>query len=329
LKRKSADEPNMRGIPGLILGVVFAGALGCPPPVQLTPPPAEAPAELVAEAGASVLIAVGDIASCESRADEQTAAIVDSILRADSAANVKDAVAGLGDQAYPSGSWRDFVQCFGEAWGDTTKLIMKRIRPVPGNHEHETDFSAPYYRYFGDRAGSPRKGYYSYDLGEWHIVALNSEIARNERYSTAERKAQEDWLREDLAKSNKKCTLAYWHHPRFASSYHGNDPTLTSLWTILEEAGADVIVAGHEHVYERFRPQTSAGIADTVKGIPQFVVGTGGGDLRGFNNPAPNSARRIEGHFGVLKITLGKEGYQWAFIDTQRRIWDPGTGKCR
>ncbi len=318
----------MRGIPGLILLTLFAGALGCPPPVQLTPPPATASAELVALAGGSVLIAVGDIASCESRGDEATAAIVDSILRADSAAKVSDVVAVLGDAAYPSGSWRDFVECFGPSWGDTTKLIMKRIRPVPGNHEHETDFSSPYYRYFGDKAGSPRKGYYSYDLGEWHIVALNSEIARNSAYSSDERKAQEDWLRDDLKNKSKKCTLAYWHHARFASSYHGNDALMTSLYTILAEADADVILVGHEHVYERFRPQTSAGVLDTLKGISQFVVGTGGGHLRGFNAPAPNSAARVEGHFGVLKMTLGKEGYQHAFIDAQARIWDPGAGKC-
>jgi acid phosphatase type 7 len=321
----------MRGIPGLLLGTLIAGALGCPPPVQLTPPPATAPAELVAEAGAAVLIAVGDIASCESRGDELTAALVDSLLRADSAANVKSAVAALGDQAYPSGSWRDFVECFGSAWGDTTKLIMKHIRPVPGNHEHETDFSAPYYRYFGEeRAGSPRKGYYSYDLGTWHIIALNSEIARNSAYSTEERKAQEEWLRADLERhKNMKCTLAYWHHPRFASSYHGNDPLVASLFTILYEAGADVVLAGHEHVYERFGPQNPAGVADTVKGIPSFVVGTGGGTLRGFRSPAPNSEARVEGHFGVLKLTLGREAYQWAFIDTQGRVWDPGSGKCR
>jgi alkaline phosphatase len=319
----------MRGIPGLIIAALLAGALGCPPPVQLTPPPATAPAELVAEAGAAVLIAVGDIASCESSGDELTAVIVDSILRADSVANVKDAVAVLGDAAYPNGSGRDFRECWGPSWGDPRKLIMKRVRPVPGNHEHQTDFSSPYYQYFGESAGEPRKGYYSYELGEWHIVALNSEIARNERYSVAERKAQEDWLKADLAKVTKKCTLAYWHHPRFASSYHGNDPTVTSFWTILEEAGADVVVTGHEHVYERFAAQTSAGIADTVKGMISFVVGTGGGELRGFNNPAPNSARRIEGHFGVLKLTLGKEAFQWAFIDTRRRIWDPGTGRCR
>lgn len=283
---------------------------------------------MVALAGGSVLIAVGDIASCESRGDEATARIVDSLLRADSAAKVSDVVAGLGDQAYPSGSMRDFVECYGPSWGDTTKLIWKRIRPVPGNHEHETDFSSPYYKYFGDKAGSPRKGYYSYDLGEWHVVALNSEIARNSAYSTEERKAQEDWLRDDLKNKSKKCTLAYWHHARFASSYHGNDALMTSLWTILAEADADVILAGHEHVYERFRPQTPAAVLDTLKGITQFVVGTGGGNLRGFNAPAPNSASRIEGHFGVLKMTLGKEGYQWAFIDAQGRVWDPGAGAC-
>lgn len=319
---------NMRRTPLLVLLTLFAVALGCPPPVQLTPPPATASAEMVALAGGSVLIAVGDIASCESQGDEGTARIVDSLLRADSAANVKDVVATLGDNAYPSGSWRDFVECFGPSWGDTAKLIMRRIRPTPGNHEHESDFSAPYYRYFGDKAGSPRKGYYSYDLGEWHIVALNSEIAQNTAYSTEERKTQEDWLREDLKTKSKKCTLAYFHHQRFGSSWRGNDATMVSLYTILYEADADVILVGHEHVYERFKPQTPAGVLDTLKGIPQFIVGTGGGGLRGFGTPAPNSAARIEGHFGVLKMTLGKEGYQHAFIDTRGRVWDPGAGTC-
>jgi alkaline phosphatase len=298
--------------------------------VRVTPPPATATAEEVADSGAAVLVGAGDIARCESNADERTAALVDSILKADSVAGVEDAVFTVGDHAYPNGSDREFRDCFGSSWGDTAKRIMKRIRPAMGNHEHNTDAGAPYYRYFGERAGPRGKGYYSYELGEWHVVVLNSEIAVNGLYAGVERKAQEDWLRGDLAENRTLCTLAYFHRPLFSSGGHGGNRGMLPLWVILEEAGVDVVIAGHEHHYERFFSQTSTAVRDTLKGMTQFIVGTGGADLRGLRSPfASNSERQIQGHYGVLKLTLGAEGYQFAFLDTSGRIWDPGRARCR
>jgi hypothetical protein len=295
--------------------------------VRVTPPPATATAEEVALAGASVLIGAGDIATCPSGGDEATARLVDSVLRADSIAKVSDAVFSLGDNVYPSGRVQDFERCFTPSWGHANRRIMKKIMPVPGNHEYDTPGATPYYTYFGERAGPPGKGYYAYDLGEWRIYALNSEIAVNSRFLPADRKAQEDWLRQDLKDHPKKCVLAYWHHPRFSSSYHGNDARLFTLLNILDEAGADVLLTGHDHTYERFAPQTAAGVKDTL-GITQFVVGTGGADLRGFRSPAPNSVARVQGYYGVLKLTLGAGEYQHAFLDTNGLIWDPGKGAC-
>jgi hypothetical protein len=153
--------------------------VACKIKASTTPPPADAPAELLALTGAKVLIGTGDIASCTSQGDEQTALLVDSMLKADSAAGVEDVVMALGDNAYPGGTARDYERCFAPSWGDSNKRIMKRIRPTPGNHEHLTDMAAPYYAYFGDKAGSSKKGYYSYDLGDWHVIVLNSEIVVN------------------------------------------------------------------------------------------------------------------------------------------------------
>jgi hypothetical protein len=304
-------------------------ALACRAPVRATPPPADAPPELVALSGASILIGAGDIARCNSPADEATAAIVDSVLKADSAAKVEDAVFTLGDNAYPDGSERDFALCFAPSWGDTGKRIMSRIRPSPGNHEHETDEAAPYYKYFGDRAGSPRKGYYSYDLGEWHVVVLNSEIVVNRIFSAKEQADQEEWLGEDLKGSSKKCTVAYFHHPRYSSGWHGGDTRLTGIWRILYEGGVDLVLAGHDHNYERFRPLTPLGAVDTTAGIVQILAGTGGGGLRNFRGTvAPHSAFRLQGYYGVLKLTLGAEEWRSAFIDTNGTVWDPSGGKC-
>lgn len=313
----------------LVVTVVTSFLLGaCQPHAQATPPPAEAPAELVALAGASIILAVGDIASCASNGDELTATLVDSVLKADSAANVQDAVLTLGDNAYPDGSARDFLTCFAPSWGDSNKRIMKEIRPTPGNHEHLSGMAAPYYAYFGDRAGSPNKGYYSYDLGEWHIIALNSEMIVNVGFTAEVRNAQLEWLDQDLKSNTKTCTLAYWHHPRWSSGWHGNDPRIDVFWQRLYNAGVDVILNGHDHEYERYLPQSPAGVLDSVKGMTQFVVGTGGGLLRGFTRRASPGGFRLEGYYGVLKVTLGASEYQWAFLDTAGHLWDPGAGKC-
>ena len=318
----------MRILPDAVLVGLALVATGCKPPVQTTPPAADAPAAVVALTGASVLIGAGDIASCSSSGDESTARLVDSVLRADSAAKVHDEVLTLGDNAYPSGSTADFERCFTPSWGDSAKLIMKNIRPAPGNHEHLSGEAAPYYQYFGTRAGPPSKGYYSYTVGKWHAIALNSEILVNPSFSEVERSAELEWLRQDLKGNGTKCTVAYWHHPRFSSGWHGTDSRLAPLWQILFEGGVDLVLNGHDHNYERFLPMSPAGIVDSVAGITQVVVGTGGGELRGFRSLIPNSAYTVQGHFGVVKLTLGAAEWRSAFLDVEGRIWDPSGGKC-
>ncbi len=319
----------MRTLTLMFLMLLTMAALTCKPAVQMTPPPAGATAAQVALSGASVLIGVGDIAVCGTGGDEATAAIVDSVLRADSTAKVHDEVFTLGDNAYPSGSARDFALCFAPSWGDTGKLIMKNIRPSPGNHEHLSGGASPYYQYFGSHAGAPSKGYYSYDVGAWHAIVLNSEIMVNSGFTNAERQAQQDWLAQDLKSNTQKCTLAYWHNPRFSSGWHGSDPRLGPFWELLYAGGADLVLNGHDHDYERFLPQTPAGVADSVAGITEIIAGTGGGDLRGYRGDfEPNSIIRIQGHWGVLVLTLGAAEWRSAFLDVGGRLWDESGGVC-
>jgi hypothetical protein len=304
-------------------------AFSCKIPVQITPAPAGASAKEVAVTGASVFIGVGDIAVCGTSGDERTAKLVDSVLRADSIAKVNDEVFTLGDNAYPDGSASNYALCFTPSWGDSNKRIMKKIHPSPGNHEHLAVGTAAYYEYFGSRAGSPKKGYYSYDVGEWHAIALNSEIMTNDEFPDADRIAQQDWLRNDIKGTTKPCTVAYWHNPRFSSGWHGSDVTMQEIWQILYDGSVDLVLNGHDHEYERFLPQDPNGLLDSAKGIPEYVVGTGGGDLRGFRTPpAPHSAARVEGYFGVLKLTLGKGEFRSAFMDVSGRIWDQSGGTC-
>jgi Calcineurin-like phosphoesterase len=305
-------------------------ALACKPPVRLTPPPAAATAAEIALSGASDLIGAGDIARCNQPGDEATAALVDSLLRADGAAHVNVQVFTAGDNAYPGGSAADFALCWGPSWGDSTKLIMKNIRPTPGNHEHVSGAAAPYYQYFGSRAGSPKTGYYSYDIGAWHAIALNSEIVVNAgAFTEAERTAQEAWLTKDLAAHKQLCTVAYWHHPRFSSGWHGTDPRLGPIWRILYAGGVDLVLNGHDHEYERFWPQNPEGVVDSTGGMTEVIVGTGGGDLRGFRGAsARNSAFQVQGHYGVIKLTLGAAEWRSAFLDTNGGVYDQTGGRC-
>jgi acid phosphatase type 7 len=319
----------MRALSHVSLMVLLGVALTCAPAVQMTPPPADAPAAEIALSGASVLIGAGDIANCNNTGAAVTARLMDSVLRADSAAKVHDEAFTLGDNAYPGGSTRDFAECFAPTWGDSTKLIMKNIRPAVGNHEHLSGLGSPYYSYFGSRAGPPDKGYYSYNVGAWHAIVLNSEIMVNSQFTEADRKAQEDWLAQDLKSDKHLCTVAYWHHPRFSSGWHGTDARLAPFWEILYAGGADLILNGHDHDYERFLPQAPDGTVDSTKGITEIIAGTGGGDLRSFRtNPAPHSAYRVQGRYGVLKLTLGSAAYRYAFLGVNGTVWDRGVGTC-
>ena len=318
---------NTRSLARILFSVL--GVLSCGIPVQITPAPATATAAEIAVTGASVMIGAGDIAVCGTNGDERTAQLVDSVLRADSVAKVNVEVFTLGDNAMPDGSASNFALCFTSSWGDSAKRIMKKIHPAVGNHEYVTVGSSPYYQYFGHRAGPNQKGYYSYDVGEWHVIVVNSELIVA-GFSSAERQAQEEWLRTDLRGTQKPCTMAYWHHPRFSSGWHGSDASLQSIWQILFDGGVTLVLNGHDHDYERFLPQTPAGVRDTINGMAEYVVGTGGDVLRGFQaRPVANSASQIQGYHGVLKLTLGKGEYRSAFVDVSGRTWDPSGGRCR
>lgn len=310
-----------------VLAALFV--VDCFPPVEVTPPPADAPAEIVAISGASVLIGAGDIAVCGTNYDETTAHLVDSVSRADSAAKVDDVIFTAGDNWYPNGAQSYYDSCWKPSWGDSAKRIMKQLRPTVGNHDLDNGFGEAYYANFGKSAGEKGKGYYAYDLGEWKVLALNSEIVVNPAFTVDSRRAQEEWLKKELDGNTKKCTIAIFHRPRFSSGGHSGDLRMAAFWNVMYEKNVDLVLNGHEHHYERFDPQTPAGLRDTVRGIVEIIVGTGGAGLTGIRVPVmPNSARRIVGHHGVLKLTLGAGEYQSAFLDTEGRVWDRSAGKC-
>ena len=277
------------------------------------PPPVGAPADetLAPRTSATaVLVGAGDIARCNVDTDEATAKLLDRI---------QGTIFTVGDNAYPAGTARDFQRCFEPTWG----RHKDRIRPTPGNHDYRTEGARAYFDYFGRNAGPPGRGYYSYNLGAWHIVALNSNI------SVGPDSPQLSWLRQDLADHPAKCTLAYWHHARFSSGEHGNDAKTRALWEALYQAGADVILVGHDHNYERFAPQRPDGAVDHRRGIRQFVVGTGGTSLRGIERRAANSEVRSSGAHGVLKLVLQPDGYQWEFVPVAGKSFtDQGSGSC-
>ena len=316
------------GVPRLAFG-----CNGCNFGLQTTPP-GDAPAAEVALSGAAVLIGAGDIASCGDIGDEGTARLVDSVLKVNAAARVPTAVFTLGDHAYPMATDRQFRRCFTPSWGDSKKGIMAAIRPSMGNHDWQASRGAPYYRYFGPKAGPTGKGYYSYEIGDWHAIALNSELAAEGNRS--EIAAQEEWLRNDLRANTKRCTVAYFHRPLFSSAYRQGAPEMRTIWELLYAANVDLVLSGHDHHYERFLPQTPAGVVDSVRGIEQILIGTGGATLRGFKSrfgfssppPSGNSRTRIQGHYGVLKLNLGKDEYSSVFIDVTGRVWDPSGRKC-
>jgi acid phosphatase type 7 len=268
------------------------------------------------------LIAVGDIADCTGSDDEATAAL---------ARRIDGTVATLGDHAYPSGSRQQFARCYDPSWG----TLKTRTRPSPGNHDYETRGAQGYFDYFGGAAGDPGEGYYSYDLGTWHIIVLNSNC--DAVGGCDERSRQGQWLRSDLAAHSATCTLAYWHAPLFSSGKeHGGDEAMRPAWEMLYQAGADVVLAGHEHNYERFAPQDPDGRPDAQRGIRQFVVGTGGKSLYPFGQQLRTSEVHTAETFGVLVLTLRPRGYDWEFVPTGARgsnragtrVVDDGSGDC-
>lgn len=256
-----------------------------------------------------VFVGAGDIANCALLGGAHaTATLLD---------HIEGTVFTLGDHAYQKGTAAEFKQCYEPTWG----RHKARTRPTPGNHDYLTDRGRPYFDYFGEAAGSPALGYYSFDLGAWHIIALNS----SQHTGMA---AQARWLRQDLASHPVDCVLAYWHEPVFSSGPHKPEEPMRELWSILYKAGADIVMNGHDHLYERFAPQDDRGRPD-AGGIRQFIVGTGGGGVYAFGQIAANSEVRDNKTYGVLKLTLSPGRYAWEFVPMAGAPFrDSGTGTC-
>lgn len=257
------------------------------------------------DAGITVY-AAGDIARCaypdaKYAGAAETAATVAAGLAQDPHA----IVLALGDLTYPRGAAREFTDCYAPTWGS----FRDRTWPAPGNHEYYTPGARPYFAWWGERAG---RGYYSFDLGTWHVVSLDSNL------SGAAHAAQLAWLRADLASHPARCTLAFWHHPLYSSGGHGSVPKMRDAWQLLVDAGAELVLSGHDHDYERFAPQDADGRLDAARGIRQFVVGTGGAYPTPFLLPVAHSEVRDSNRTGVLRLRLYAGGYGWEFIESTR-----------
>jgi hypothetical protein len=279
-----------------------------PPVNPITPlaPAPVGPAPIVPDA---TIVATGDIGVCGRPEVEATARLVDGII---------GPVLALGDIAYPDGSARDFANCYDPSWG----RHRARTRPTPGNHEYYSAGAAPYFDYFGANAGPDRRGFYSFRVGGWLVISLNSNVAADAG------SAQAAWLRSTLAAEPSRCTLAYWHHPVFSSGKHGSNGHMRAMWQILQEAGAEVVLVAHDHLYERFAPQNADGRRDSA-GLRQFTVGTGGAPAYGMRSLAANS-EIVGNEEGVLRMTLKADSYDWQFVPIAGRSFsDAGSAVCR
>ncbi|MEP6729520.1 MAG: PKD domain-containing protein [bacterium] len=273
-----------------------------------------------------VVVTAGDIACGTTTApgtpckQAQTGALIGQIGA--------DAVIPLGDNQYENGTLLEFNNFYGPTWG-----VYKSITwPVVGNHEYQTPGATGYFDYFNGigvqtgRAGDRLKGYYSFNLGAWHVVVLNSNCSI---VNCSAGSAQEQWLRADLAANPVACTLAAWHHPRFSSGVHNNDASTQALWQALYDNHADVVINGHDHDYERFAPQTPTGALDNTNGVRSFVIGTGGKEQRGFATIRPNSQFRSNTSLGVLKLVLHPTSFDWQFVPVPGDpLNDAGTATC-
>lgn len=257
---------------------------------------------------AVVVLAAGDIGDCTRTDDRATAALLDSL---------PGEVLALGDEAYPNGSAWDFAHCYVPTWG----RYRARTHPTPGNHEYLHDGGRAYFDYFGSAAGVRGKGWYSFEAGAWHVVALNSEA------DARAGSEQDRWLRHDLHTHHARCVLAFWHRARFSSGRHGNSAEMAPVWRALAQAHADLVLQAHDHDYERFAPLDADGRPD-ARGIRSFVVGTGGAQRHGFGPPVAGSVVRNRDPAGVLKLTLRPGSYAWEFVPVGGPATDRGEGAC-
>ena len=268
--------------------------------------------------------AAGDIADCRYRLPESsgaaaTAFLVDAGLAASPAARVLT----LGDHTYPVGLPAEFSDCYQPTWG----RFRERTLPTPGNHEYYTPGAPGYYAYFGASAAQEQGGYYSVQLGKWHVISINSTL-RGAAFD-----AQLAWLRDDLARHATPCTLAFWHHPRYSSGGHADNAFMAPVWQMLANGGVELALAAHDHDYERFAPQDAQGSRDDVRGMRQFVVGTSGAMLTPLRFAPANSEARTSNTHGVLRLDLFDTGYTWEFLATERDgggpvFTDRGSARC-
>jgi hypothetical protein len=261
--------------------------------------------------GFEVLVGAGDIALCGP-----------NLANAEATARVLDSMPGTvfttGDNTQTAGTFEEFRDCYDTTWG----RHRSRTRPTPGNHDWQTAAGAAYFNYFGSAAGPAGHGYYSYNLGAWHIVTLNGNV------SMKAGSAQANWLRQDLEANRTSCTLAYWHQPLFSSSTNGSNPASRDAWQLLYDFGAEVVLNGHDHLFERFAPQDPSGRRDDARGIRQFTIGTGGCYLYDVVRLLANSEVQGRAH-GVLKLTLRADGYDWQFVPVAGgNFSDSGSGTC-
>lgn len=265
----------------------------------------------------AILIGAGDIALCDQVGDSHTASTTQALLQQYPDA----AVFTAGDNAQVNGAMIEYTHCFQETWGQ----FLDRIHPSPGNHDWYTDQGAPYFTYFGAAAGEPGLGYYSYDLGAWHIVSLNSNCDFIDCGSDS---AQARWLKADLQTHPTLCTLVYWHHPLWDSGTVEISTGAKYFWQIASDAGADIVVNGHDHHYERFTPLNRDGKPDP-NGIRPFILGTGGAWLFVLNDSLPITEMRNNTTHGVMLFTLYEDHYEWDFVPSEPVYFqDSGSGVC-
>ena len=318
---RERSEPGPTSSGGVVVvptasSAATTGASAIPPETSNGPVTTAIPSDTPGGSpiGDPVLVGAGDIGHCESTGDEATAALLDGI---------DGTVFTAGDNAYRTGTADEFRDCYQPSWG----RHLGRTRPAAGDNDWDTAGLAGYIGYFGDAARGPGgASWYSYDLGTWHVIVLDSTCAKAGGCDPAS--AQGRWLRRDLAESDASCTLAVIHHPRFSSGEHGDTPAMDAFWRPLYDAGVDVVVSGHDHDYERFAPQDPEGRLDVARGIREFVVGTGGAPLRDFARVAPNSELRVLVGHGVIAFTLHDGSYEWEFIVADSDFRDYGVSPC-
>ncbi|MES3023740.1 MAG: metallophosphoesterase [Pseudomonadota bacterium] len=271
---------------------------------------------------AHIVYAAGDIAMCNGRDARHSGAAATAELIAKRLAHEPQArVLLLGDNVYGGGTEALFNSCFGPTWG----RFKERIHPAPGNHEYIMPGAQGYFAYFGAAAGP---GHYSVTMGNWRLYSLDSNLRG------AAHAAQLDWLRRELARAPSRCTLAFWHHPLYSSGGHGNYGTMRGVWELLHQHGAEIVLSGHDHDYERFAPQDANGKLDKAGGIRQFVAGIGGAYRTPFLLPRANSERRDASRTGVLRLSLNDDGYEWELLEASYDGFpngpepDKGKGGC-